>query len=1022
MTMDAQGLLLQAPQPGGGGVYVAERFRFFFSLDGSKSAPADPTDTDGDGVPDFVATQMRRLREACDVFIRIMGIPDFLAEGHLWRQGVRYVDVVLDDIPVLRGLSSSKVAETTPAFLRGSGHEGRSVTLKLHRALAATSLTPAHELFHLFQYATLPLLNLWFSEGLARHAQRWLADKRPVSTPLPQTREELEALLRLWHEAEPFWNRLGELCDPEPVAPVEPAPVNPCLAGQRFLGALFPHASRQMERMRVAMPGRKLPEDGQWPTAEKRSGGNNRYILRAVCAAVRELAPPANPELEGFVALVRNLDDQAQALALTPEVRGFLRTLRRHGLAEVRAGEDGALRCDAYEAMTGTLSIPEIRFPAGAFDQEELDCWRVVRHVIGSLALENQPALVHLEGLEALAAVEGNLTIAGIGAERLEAILPALERVKGSVRIGDNPCLRVFSGCDALQSIDNALEIVGHPRLITVTGFSRLREIKKGELILKESPELERIQGFAGLQDVQGVLLERLGLREVDFLGPFFAKHPEFAGPIRLVYCRLESIQGLAGLRRAQSSFYLHGNALADLSPLSQLTWVGASLSLSGNRLRDLRPLSRLTGVEGMLGLMNNRLASLEGLENLRLLKTVRWNQERRTLVIQGNPSLRDISALRNLVTRDGEFILYCDAMSQYTGLPAESDRFFGNRLKIHEVNRQRVASQAGPATISVVVIGFDIARYVERTLQSVLRQTSAPEEIVFVDDGSGDGTPAMARDILQSFPAHRVLEQANKGPGGARNAGLESASGEYVLFLDGDDWLDPRALEIFRQHLRERPDAVFANRTGFNEETGVFRPESTFDQVSVGKVGPGRCLLRRFAVTGKIFRRNFLIENQLFFPENMIWEDYVFSYGVLGCAASITVIEDLVYFWTRRARQGDTLSVTQQSRLSEFALASRFKQIETCRQLVRDYRLGEKFPGFNFDAREFDLRLWYDIRYLERERDPESFERAFAAYRAFLARHEAAILSSVSRPVRQVYQCLLAGDKEGTLRHIRSA
>src|SRR5580700_2024778 len=98
---------------------------------------------------------------------------------------------------------------------------------------------------------------------------------------------------------------------------------------------------------------------------------------------------------------------------------------------------------------------------------------------------------------------------------------------------------------------------------------------------------------------------------------------------------------------------------------------------------------------------------------------------------------------------------------------------------------------------ISVVIPACNAERFIETTLRTVYAQTLAPREVIVVDDGSKDGTAALVERVARgaSVPT-TLLQQANAGPGAARNRGVSAARGELVAFVDADDeWL-PEKLE----------------------------------------------------------------------------------------------------------------------------------------------------------------------------------------------------------------------------------
>lgn len=97
---------------------------------------------------------------------------------------------------------------------------------------------------------------------------------------------------------------------------------------------------------------------------------------------------------------------------------------------------------------------------------------------------------------------------------------------------------------------------------------------------------------------------------------------------------------------------------------------------------------------------------------------------------------------------------------------------------------------------ISVIVPVYNVEKYVEKCLRSVLGQSFGDFELLVVDDGSPDGSGAICDRLAQEDPRVRVVHQENQGLGGARNTGIKEAAGQWLLFVDSDDWLEPQTLE----------------------------------------------------------------------------------------------------------------------------------------------------------------------------------------------------------------------------------
>ena len=97
---------------------------------------------------------------------------------------------------------------------------------------------------------------------------------------------------------------------------------------------------------------------------------------------------------------------------------------------------------------------------------------------------------------------------------------------------------------------------------------------------------------------------------------------------------------------------------------------------------------------------------------------------------------------------------------------------------------------------ISVIVTAYNIEEYLSRCMDSLIRQTYKSLEIILVDDGSTDGTAAICDEFQEKYENVRVIHQENQGPSAARNAGVRFAQGEFIGYVDGDDWTEPDMYE----------------------------------------------------------------------------------------------------------------------------------------------------------------------------------------------------------------------------------
>ena len=127
---------------------------------------------------------------------------------------------------------------------------------------------------------------------------------------------------------------------------------------------------------------------------------------------------------------------------------------------------------------------------------------------------------------------------------------------------------------------------------------------------------------------------------------------------------------------------------------------------------------------------------------------------------------------------------------------------------------------------ISIVIPMYNVEKYIGDCLESILHQSFTDYEIIVVDDGSTDNSARIAEECLHaSHPsplAYKLIRQANSGLSAARNTGLKAANGEYVFFLDSDDWLENNALERLAKHTLQRLGHVFGGQRPAGGGTGT--------------------------------------------------------------------------------------------------------------------------------------------------------------------------------------------------------
>jgi len=205
----------------------------------------------------------------------------------------------------------------------------------------------------------------------------------------------------------------------------------------------------------------------------------------------------------------------------------------------------------------------------------------------------------------------------------------------------------------------------------------------------------------------------------------------------------------------------------------------------------------------------------------------------------------------------------------------------------------------------SVIMAAYNIEDYIERSIESVESQTLKNIEIIVVNDASTDGTKQKILDLNSKYNNIIYLEhEKNKQAGGARNTALKIAQGEYIVFLDGDDYLaGDDVLEKLDKVIGE--DKVDVTYLGFkiegDREELVIPTEETCTKTYKAAAD------KYPNPWSKCWRRKFLEENNIYFKENRFYEDVLFVYSGVMNAKTTKIADFVVHKYT----SGRTNSMT---------------------------------------------------------------------------------------------------------------
>lgn len=205
---------------------------------------------------------------------------------------------------------------------------------------------------------------------------------------------------------------------------------------------------------------------------------------------------------------------------------------------------------------------------------------------------------------------------------------------------------------------------------------------------------------------------------------------------------------------------------------------------------------------------------------------------------------------------------------------------------------------------ISVILPVYNSQEYIKNAIESVLNQTFADFELIIVNDGSTDNTSDMINQLTDE--RIKLINQSNQGPGAARNNALEIAEGDYIMFLDADDWYSKDCLEIsYAEATKYDTDLTFFQMINYNNGE-VYENDwfdlKTFDESFENRAfapgeTPGSIFDLSVGVCQKIYNHDFLKRIDAKFPEGIFFEDMPFFYYVYLRAERISIIKKHLYF-----------------------------------------------------------------------------------------------------------------------------
>jgi glycosyltransferase involved in cell wall biosynthesis len=221
-------------------------------------------------------------------------------------------------------------------------------------------------------------------------------------------------------------------------------------------------------------------------------------------------------------------------------------------------------------------------------------------------------------------------------------------------------------------------------------------------------------------------------------------------------------------------------------------------------------------------------------------------------------------------------------------------------------------------AKVSVIIPVYNVEKYLNKCLESIINQTLTELEIICVNDGSTDTSHQILEEYALKDERIKIINKENNGPGAARNTGIEVATGEYIGFVDSDDWIELDAYEkLYKNAKSQNSDIVMCPTHMFDETTKELKYDQPyftleyFDKYfdnAIFNYNDTKDFLFRIIVTAwnKIYKTEFLNKINARFPENLIFEDNPFFYETYLKTSNVSLIRDYLYYY--RVNRNDSI------------------------------------------------------------------------------------------------------------------
>lgn len=310
---------------------------------------------------------------------------------------------------------------------------------------------------------------------------------------------------------------------------------------------------------------------------------------------------------------------------------------------------------------------------------------------------------------------------------------------------------------------------------------------------------------------------------------------------------------------------------------------------------------------------------------------------------------------------------------------------------------------------LSIVIPVYNVEKYIERCLNSIFN-LNLENEIILIDDGSTDRSLEIIEKIKENNINEniKIIRQSNQGPSEARNKGIEIAEGEYISFIDSDDFVDKdKYRELIVNTMKNGLDLGIGNMQKYyfkEEKNAVFFRDDSIKKLGIRTgqeyfVNMVKADSYYCAVYNSVYKKEFLLLNNIFFKTGMLCEDLLFTY-LCYCHAAKVEYYDILFYNYNQENISSIMTVTD---VKKYIDAIKFYDIIL--DYVSDGNFSEEFYNATTSliSKSFD---WTITDTLNTSKS-ENMEKVFLEFRDVFKKHRKIIKNNTSKRIYKNYKLI---------------